>query len=49
MAEMFVLYRGEEPVAYLYGDSWAPLWIDGGYPTKEEAIAAWEAENNAVD
>lgn len=31
-------------VQYRYGESWVyiQLLIDGGFPTKEEAIAAWD-------
>ena len=48
MAEMYVKYRGDTPVAYRYGEEWEAqrLIMEGGYPTPEEAIAAWERENN---
>ena len=45
MAEqMYVLYRGETPVAYRYGEEWVSqeLLMEGGFKTEEEAIAAWE-------
>ena len=47
MPQMYIKLRNDIPVAYRYGDEWvaAQLWIDGGYPTEEEAIAAWEKEN----
>lgn len=45
MAEMYVKYQGDTPVAYAYGDQWvaqALFMDDWQYPTEEEAIAAWE-------
>ena len=46
MAEesMYILYRGETPVAYRYGEEWVAteLFLEGGYPTKREAREAWE-------
>ena len=41
--EMYVLYHGETPVAYRYGESWVSqqLLMEGGYDTPEEAIEAW--------
>ena len=46
--QMYVEYRGDTPVAYRYGEEWVAmqLLMEGGYPTAEEAIAAWERENN---
>lgn len=46
MAQMYVEYRGNTPVAYRYGEEWVAqqLLMEGGYPTPEEAIAAWERE-----
>lgn len=43
---LYTLYRGDKPIAYRYGESWRAmqLAIDGGYPTPEEAKAAWEKE-----
>ena len=42
--QMYVLYRGETPVAYRYGEEWVSqeLLMEGGFKTEEEAIAAWE-------
>ena len=36
------------PTEYEYDPSWKAmkLMIDGGYPTPEEARAAWEREHN---
>ena len=47
MPEMYVEYRNGKPVAYRYGEEWVAmqLFMEGGYPTEEEAIAAWEREN----
>lgn len=44
--QMYTLKRGDKPIAYRYGDELAAtiLWIEGGYPTPEEAIAAYERE-----
>ena len=41
---MYVEYRGDKPVAYRYGPSWVAweLYMEGGYPTPEEALEAWE-------
>ena len=46
MASMWTEYRDGKPVAYRYGDDNAGLmlFIEGGYPTEEEAKAAWEKE-----
>ena len=46
--QMYIEYRGETPVAYRYGEPWRAwqLLMEGGYPTPEEAKAAWEAEQN---
>ena len=46
MPQMYVEYRNGEPVAYRYGEEWVAmlLFMEGGYPTEEEAIAAWERE-----
>ena len=50
MPQMYIKCIDDIPVAYRYGEPWvaAQLWIDGGYPTEEEAIASWEKENNNV-
>ena len=41
---LYILYRGDKPVAYRYGEEWVAtqLYIDGGYPTEQEAREAWE-------
>lgn len=51
MPELYIKYRGDTPVAYRYGEEWeaARLWIDGGYKTAEEAIAAYERERREDD
>ena len=47
MPQMYIKLRNDIPIAYRYGEEWVAtqLMIDGGYPTEEEAIAAWEKEN----
>ena len=44
--KMYIKYRGDTPVEYLYGPSWKAmqLMMEGGYKTPEEAKAAWERE-----
>ena len=44
MPQMYVEYHGDTPVAYRYGEEWVAmqLFIEGGYPTPEKAIEAWE-------
>lgn len=48
-AELYVKYdAGGVPIAYAYGEEWVAqaLYMDDiGYKTSEEAIAAWEKEN----
>jgi hypothetical protein len=47
MAELYIMYHGETPVKYAYGDEWVAqaLLMDAiGYDTPEEAKAAWEKE-----
>ena len=46
MAELYTEYRDGIPVAYRYGEEWVAqqLLMEGGYPTPEEAIAAWKRE-----
>ncbi len=46
--KMYVEYRDGKPHGYLYGPSWKAweLLMEGGYPTPEEAKAAWEAEQD---
>lgn len=44
MAEMYIKYNGDKPVAYAYGDEWvaqALFMDDWQYPTEEEAVMAW--------
>lgn len=51
MAELYVKYRGNEPVAYRYGEEWEAtrLLMEGGYKTAEEAMEAYEEEGiNAI-
>lgn len=46
MAELYVKYNGDVPIAYAYGDPWvaqALLMDDIGYASPEEAQAAWIA------
>ena len=42
--QMYTEYRDGVPVAYRYGPSWVSweLYMEGGYPTPEEALEAWE-------
>ena len=49
--KMYTKYRGDAPVAYRYGDELEAikLFVDGGYPTKEEAIEAWERFEKVVE
>lgn len=51
MLQLYTKYRDGVPVAYRYGDEWVAmqLHMEGGYPTPEEAIKAWEAENKTSD
>ena len=44
MAELYIKYIGDKPVAYAYGDAWVSqaLFMDDiGYPDEETAKAAW--------
>lgn len=43
--KMYVLYHGETPVAYRYGEPWVSqqLLMEGGYDTPEEAKEAWNS------
>lgn len=44
MAELYVKYEGDRPVAYAYGEEWVAqaLFMDDiGYPDAETAKAAW--------
>lgn len=49
MAELYIKYRGDTPVAYRYGEEWEAmrLFMEGGYKTPEEAIDAYERERRA--
>lgn len=44
--QMYTKYRNGKPVAYRYGEPWVAtqLFMEGGYKTPEEAIAAWEEQ-----
>lgn len=46
--KMYTKYVDGKPYQYRYGESWRSmqLMVDGGYPTPEEAKAAWEAEQD---
>lgn len=48
--QMYIEYWDHVPVKYRYGPPWAAmaLVVDGGYDTPEEAMEAWEKENNAI-
>ena len=50
MQRMWVEYRDGKPVAYRYGNGNAGvmLFLEGGYPTREEAMEAWEMENKTL-
>ena len=42
--KLYVSYNSDgKPVAYRYGEDWCAtaLFVDGGYPTPEEAKEAW--------
>lgn len=44
MAELYVKYNDDQPVAYAYGEPWVAqaLFMDDiGYPDPETAKAAW--------
>lgn len=44
--QMYTEYRDGVPIAYRYGEPWRAmqLFVEGGYPTPEEAIEAWREE-----
>lgn len=44
--QLYTEYCGDEPVAYRYGPAWVAmqLYVEGGYPTPEEAKVAWLRE-----
>ena len=46
--KMYVEYRDGQPCGYLYGPRWKAmeLYMEGGYPTPEEAKEAWEREQS---
>lgn len=44
--QMFIMYHGDTPYKYYYGLYYTPLLLDEGYPTPEEAKAAWEKERS---
>lgn len=48
MTQLYTKKLGSRPPQYRYGDESAAteLWLEGGYPTPEEAIAAWEREQD---
>lgn len=50
MPQLYTEYRNGEPCAYRYGDEWVAmqLMMEGGYPTPEDAIAAWEKEQEQI-
>ena len=51
MAEMYIKYQGDVPVAYAYGDPWVAqaLFMDDiGYKTPEEAIEAWNRRSQTI-
>ena len=44
--QLYVKYEGDTPVAYAYGEEWVAMALfmdDVGYPTPEEAKAAWRS------
>lgn len=46
MPQMYTMLQDGKEVAYRYGEDWVAmeLLLEGGYPTREEAMAAWERE-----
>ena len=46
--KMYIKYVDGNPYQYRYGESWRAmqLHVDGGFETPEEAIAAWEREQD---
>ena len=46
MPKMYIEYRDGKPHAYRYGEEWVAmqLYIEGGYPTPEEALEAYTRE-----
>lgn len=44
MAELYIKYENDRPVAYAYGEEWVAMALymdDIGYPSEEEAKLAW--------
>lgn len=49
MPALYIKYEGETPVAYAYGEEWVAMALymdDIRFSTPEEAVAAWEKEND---
>lgn len=48
MPQLYTKFRNGAPIEYRYGDEWVSMYLlmEGGYKTPEEAIAAWEQEQN---
>lgn len=48
--KMYIEYRDGKPHSYLYGPPWKAmeLYVEGGYPTPEEARVAWEFEDRML-
>lgn len=46
--QMYILYRGDKPIAYRYGEEWVAMQLamEGGYDTPEEAKEEWERSKN---
>lgn len=50
MSKMYAVLDSQSgKIAYRYGEPWVmmQLFIDGGFSTKEEAMEAWEREQEA--
>lgn len=49
--QMYTEYRDGKPHAYRYGPPWVSmqLYVEGGYPTPEEAMEAWRKEHELSD
>jgi hypothetical protein len=48
MTQLYTKKLGDKPAQYRYGDESAAteLWLEGGYPTPEEAVLAWAKEQS---
>ena len=48
--KLYIKTYGDKRTEYLYGPSWksTELLVEGGYPTPEEAKAAWELEEQRL-